>query len=212
MSALVALLSAPVGLCVSACVCSRVIFSMALPHKIFTWPSIMDCDLIEAECSHRVPSVNSPHRFFFFPFFRKTRCNLIFGPNSKLTQDFKNMLLAFETSGTCLFYLFICSWQTSVNMLSTSQTAAASSNPPRYSSSLLYRRMRVQSFETTKHTMPTAFFSSSFFPPSTTSWQSFSFKLYSLLNWTAKSQSEPDSVNPHVAVVGRLEGLVWGLV
>lgn len=47
------------------CVCVpeyRVIFSMAPPHKIFTWASIMDCDLIEAECSHHAPSVNSPHK------------------------------------------------------------------------------------------------------------------------------------------------------
>lgn len=51
------------SLCVHVCVLEyRVIFSMALPHKIFTWPSIMDCDLIEAECSHHVPSVNSPHK------------------------------------------------------------------------------------------------------------------------------------------------------
>lgn len=29
------------------------------PHELFTRPSIMDCDLIEAECSRHVPSVNS---------------------------------------------------------------------------------------------------------------------------------------------------------
>lgn len=34
-------------------------FLHCCPHKIFTWPSIMDCDLIEAECSHLAPSVNS---------------------------------------------------------------------------------------------------------------------------------------------------------
>lgn len=53
-------------------VCFWLICSMAHPHKIFTWPSIMDCDLIEAECSHHVPSVNSLHQH------RKPDCGVWF--------------------------------------------------------------------------------------------------------------------------------------
>lgn len=70
----------------------------------------MDCDLIEAECSHRVPSVNSPHRSFFpcfFLLFFYSSQPYFSSPQSKMMQDFKNMLLAFKTSGMFLSFVFV---------------------------------------------------------------------------------------------------------
>lgn len=94
-----------VFVCLHVCVPEyRVIFSMALPHKIFTWPSIMDCDLIEAECSHHVPSVNLPHKHQDF-----LKKNLFFFLEKLDPTSFrspKQMLLAFKTSGIFLFFFF----------------------------------------------------------------------------------------------------------
>lgn len=93
----------------------------------------------------------SPHFFF-----RKTRSNLICGPWSKLMQNFKNKLLALKTSGMFCFVFFCCSWQTSVNMLSTSQIAAASSNPQWRSLFNVFSLHKCRVSGKTKHTMLTA--------------------------------------------------------
>lgn len=80
-------------LCLCMCVfLSTVIFSMALPHKIFTWPSIINCDLIEAECSHHAPSVNSQHEH-----------QVLKNPNSASFQSAKQTEARVKT---VLFYTF----------------------------------------------------------------------------------------------------------
>lgn len=97
---------------VCLCVClwvflSTVIFSMALSHKIFTLPSIMDCDLIEAECSHHAPSVNSPHEHQVLK-----KPNLASFRSAKKTEaQLKAVLFHtfFFTSKIALCILF-CSW------------------------------------------------------------------------------------------------------
>lgn len=53
--------------CVVCSLCSRIIFSVVLLHKILMPASIMDYDLIGAEFSHRAPSVNSPSQTGFIP-------------------------------------------------------------------------------------------------------------------------------------------------
>lgn len=76
-------LSELVFLCVCVCLHMCVFLSTShflhcSPHKIFTWPSIMDCDLIEAECSHLGLSVNSAastrfHLFIYLVIYIKLR-------------------------------------------------------------------------------------------------------------------------------------------
>lgn len=183
---------------------------MALPHKIFTWPSIMDCDLIEAECSHSVPSVNSPHRSFF-PFFSEKLYPAFFFfliPRVNWCRILRISCLLLKLLGRfCFLLLFLANiCKHVVNFTNSSRL---------FKSTVVFFFFNVFSececrvLEETKHRMLTAIscnsssFSPSYLSPPTMTWRNFAFKLYSLLNWWAKSQSEPQSVNPCVAVVAR---------
>lgn len=190
--------------CLHVCVPEyRVIFSMALPHKIFTWPSIMDCDLIEAECSHHVPSVNSPHKhqdFLFFIFWGEKLDPTSFRSPKQIDAGVKNMLPAFKASGIFLFFLFFL-------LVNIGKHLVNSANNTRFlkpaAVSFWMRELNTAFvctvFKSTG-TMPLGVFLDK------KSRRSFSSEPYSLLNLTAKSQSNLDSRNPHIA---RQEAYRW---
>lgn len=168
-----ALQSTHVCACVSLSMCVfpeyRVIFSMALPHKIFTWPSIMDCDLIEAECSHHAPSVNSPHERRVL---KKTGFGLIFwdsGANLSARAEAESLRIFFlkllkSYSASCVGARRSClRWWIRVNVCTTWQ---------RSDFCILYFMLQPLLRALTT------------FPPS---------------NWTAKSKSNLDSQNTHIS-------------